>query len=377
MKKLLLLFISIILLTGCGSVDKDKLVSTFKDKVESSKSYTIDSMMEIYNAEDTFTYNIKVSYMDDDYFKVDMVNTLSNHEQVILRNNDEVYVVTPSLNKSYKFVSEWPYNSSQSYILNTLVKDIDEASEVVFAEEEDGYSLKVPVNYPNNSNLSYEVMLFDKDMDLKIVHVYDTEDIVAIKVQFNKIDYKANLKEEDFDVEKLIDENCCNTDVNNKTENKNTTNGGNKDTSEKNDTMDNKNETDIDKEDKNKTDQNKSSETSALQDIIYPLYVPANTFLKDKETVNTETGDRVILTFNGDKNFILIEETSKVNNEFEVIPVYGDPMMLSNTIGALSTNSLSWTADNVDYYLASNDLSTSEILTIADSLNGTNLIVEK
>lgn len=138
MKKILLLFISIILLTGCGKVDKDKLVDTFKDKVESSKAYTIDSKMEIYNAEDTFSYNIKVFYMDDDYFKVQMVNTLSNHEQIILRNKDEVYVVTPSLNKSYKFVSEWPYNSSQSYILNTLVKDLDDSSSVSFNEEEGG-----------------------------------------------------------------------------------------------------------------------------------------------------------------------------------------------------------------------------------------------
>ena len=43
--------------------------------------------------------------------------------------------------------------------------------------------------------------------------------------------------------------------------------------------------------------------------------------------------------------------------------------MLNSTIGALSTNSFSWTANNVDYYLASNDLSLDEILTIAHSLN--------
>ncbi len=358
MKKIFLLFISIILLTGCGKVDKDKLIETFKDKVESSKSYTIDSNMEIYNSEDTFTYNIKVYYMDDDYFKVDMVNTLSNHEQIILRNNREVYVVTPSLNKSYKFVSEWPYNSSQSYILNTLVKDIDDANEVEFAEEEDGYSLKVPVKYPNNSNLSYEKMLFDKNMDLKMVTVYDTEDIMAIKVVFAKIDYKANLKEDDFSVDKLIDENCCNTNVDsNNSDEKNSSADSNQD---------------------NKTETNSNTkETSSLQDIMYPLYVPSNTYLKEKETVNTESGERVILTFYGDKNFVLIEETSQVKEDFEIIPVYGDPLMLSNTIGALSTNSLSWTSNNVDYYLASNDLSTSEILTIADSLNGTNLVVEK
>ena len=63
----------------------------------------ITVIIPIYNAEDTFSYDVKVFYMDDDYFKVDMINTLSNHEQVILRNNNDVYVVTPSLNKSYKF----------------------------------------------------------------------------------------------------------------------------------------------------------------------------------------------------------------------------------------------------------------------------------
>ena len=51
--------------------------------------------------------------------------------------------------------------------------------------------------------------------------------------------------------------------------------------------------------------------------------------------------------------------------------------MLNNTVGALSTNSLYWSSDNVDYYLASNDLSTSEILSIADSLNVVNIVEEK
>lgn len=334
MKKLLLL-LSIVLLTGCGKIDKDKLVNTFKNDVESSKSYIVESKMEIYSAEDTFSYDVKVFYMDDDYFKVDMVNTLSNHEQIILRNNNEVYVVTPSLNKSYKFVSEWPYNSSQSYILNSLVQDIEEDEEIVFEELEDGYSLKVDVNYPNNDELEYEVLLFDKKMNLKNVVVYDTEDIVSIKVDFTKIDYKANLSKEDFSVDKMIQDNCCNGEL---------------DTTE---------------------------ETSKIEDIIYPLYVPANTYLKNREFVNTDNGERVILTFNGDKNFVLIEETSSMSEEFEIIPVYGDPLMLNDTIGALSTNSLSWSVDNVDYYLTSNDLTTSEIMQIADSLTVSNLVSEK
>lgn len=48
----------------------------------------------------------------------------NNHEQIILRNKDGVYVVTPSLNKSFKFQSEWPYNNSQVYLLQSIVDDI-------------------------------------------------------------------------------------------------------------------------------------------------------------------------------------------------------------------------------------------------------------
>ncbi len=327
MKKIFVMFISLLLLTGCGKKSQNSLVDHFIDEVESCNSYTLKGKMEIYSGEDTYSYDLDVSYMADDYYKVDMKNTITNHEQYILRNNDEVYVVTPSLNKSYKFVSEWPYNSSQSYILHTIVKDLKDYEISDFKEEENGYSLKVGVNYPNNSELSYEKLYFDKKENLNKVVVYNKDDVIAVRVDILDIDYKSKLKKEDFEISSLIDETCCQ---------------GRFDT-----------------------------ETSSLEDVIYPLYVPTNTFLKGKEMINTENGERAILTFNGDKNFVLIEETSNVSEEFEVIPVYGDPFMLGNTVGAFGNNSLSWSVNNVDYYLTSNDLTVSEILTIADSLNMT------
>ena len=82
--------------------------------------------MEIVNNEDTYKYNVEVSYKHKDYYKVEKVNTLNNHEQVILRNDDGVYVVTPSLNKSFKFQSDWPYNNSQIYLLGSIIEDLTE-----------------------------------------------------------------------------------------------------------------------------------------------------------------------------------------------------------------------------------------------------------
>ena len=111
---------------------------------------------------------------------------------------------------------------------------------------------------------------------------------------------------------------------------------------------------------------------------FYPLYIPSNTHLSSSETVSTETGDRVILTFSGDKNFVIVEEVASVSNDFEVIPVFGDPLILNDTVGALSSNSISWHADNISYYLVSSDLSTAEMVSVARSLgNSTSVMSTK
>ena len=58
----------------------------------------------------------------------------------------------------------------------------------------------------------------------------------------------------------------------------------------------------------------------------------------------------------------------------EIVPVYGEPLMLSESIGALSANSLSWDANNISYYLASTELTVQEMQTIANSLGNTTLV---
>ena len=114
-----------------------------------------------------------------------------------------------------------------------------------------------------------------------------------------------------------------------------------------------------------------SSETSSFNDILYPLYIPKDTYLTSKETINTDNGNRAILTFGGAKDFVLVEEASNTRNEFEVIPIYGEPLMMNGTIGALSGNAIYWTSNNVDYYLAGSSLTNEELLSVANSISNT------
>ena len=56
-------------------------------------------------------------------------------------------------------------------------------------------------------------------------------------------------------------------------------------------------------------------------------------------------------------------------DEFTVIPTYGEPYLLIDTVGALTDNSISWSSNGIDYYLVSDVMSQDEILEVARSVN--------
>ena len=79
-------------LFGCVVYSQDNVIKDLNKKIKNAKSYYIEGKLEIINNEDTYTYDVNVSYKKDNYYKVDLINTTNNHEQVILRNDDGVYV---------------------------------------------------------------------------------------------------------------------------------------------------------------------------------------------------------------------------------------------------------------------------------------------
>lgn len=128
-------------------------------------------------------------------------------------------------------------------------------------------------------------------------------------------------------------------------------------------------------ESENRTQNNNSEssstdkETSILEESIYPMYLPSGTYLSDEETVSKEDGDRIILTFAGESPFILVEESVNASQEMEIIPVYGEPTILMDTVGALSESSVNFISNGVEYYIASESLTMQEIIQVAESIS--------
>lgn len=329
MKKYIVLLLLVVFLAGCSNESKS-VKDNFVSKMEKKDVYLMKGTMSITSNEDTFAYNIVAARNKGDY-RVNLVNQINNHEQVILKSGEDVYVVTPSLNKSFKFQSEWPSNGSQGYLIDSLVNDIKNDAEATEEKTDDGYVITTKVNYPNNASLVKEKIYLNKDEDITKVLVIDANDNVKITVNYSSVDFKPTFKDDYFKLESLIDDNCCKEEQSSK----------------------------------------------EIDDIVYPLYLPSNTYLNSKDVVKTDEGNRVILTFTGDSPFTLVEEIAAPSDEFEIIPVFGEPMLLSQTMGALSNNSLYWTSNNIDFYISSSKLSSTQLLTIAESVSSGALTVSK
>ena len=346
MKKriLFLLITCLFVLSGCFKVGEKDILKEFSKKVNDSDSYYIEGTLDIVNNEDVYTYDVKVSYAKKDNYKVELVNTINNHEQIILRNSDGVYVVTPRINKSFKFQSDWPYNNSQVYLLNPILEDINGDEERTFEETGDGYKVTVNANYPNNAKLVKQQILFDKDGNIKKVTVIDTDGNAQITMNFNKADLNSKFNDDYFDLKTIIDvkeEDNGTTENNNGNDNSNSTNTNNTET---------------------KT-------TSSIEDVIYPMYLPVNTYLTNTEKVNKDNGERLILTFDGDNPFMLIEETLSYEKDHLIVPTYGELELMASTVAIVNENSVNWIDNNMEYYVVSDNLSKSELLDIARSIS--------
>ncbi len=324
MKKFLLMLCVCFLLVGCGSYNSKEAASDLAKKINNTKGYKLTGELEISNNDDTYKYNVEAAYAKDDNFRVSLKNQTNNHEQIILKNEDGVYVLTPSLNKSFKFQSDWPYNNSQTYLLQTLLSDIQNDNKKEFKTLKDYYVYTTKVNYPNNSDLVKQKIYLDKKLTPKKVEVMNKDNDVLIKMTFKKVTYDAKFKNKYFELENNM---------------------------------------------KTAKTESETETVSKIEGDTYPMYVPENTTLASKDTVDLAEGQRVIMTYEGDNPFMFVEQTAAPADELAIVSVYGDPFQLATSVAAVSDNMINWVSNGIEYYVVADNMSQTELMSVANSVS--------
>ena len=260
-----------------------------------------------------------------------------------------VYVLTPSLNKSFKFQSDWPYNNSQIYLLQPILSDIKNDKDRKFETTKEGYILTSKVNYSSEKDFKYQKVYIDSEKNINKVEILDSNNNIKMSLNIIDIDYKAKFDNDYFSALKYQKEIKDNSNTNNSETNKKEDKNSNQTQTDNGDTAED------------------NSTTSKIDDIVYPMYVPFDTQLSGQDVVQTSNGERVILTFSGESAFTLVQETLQDSSSTNYI--YGDPYLILDTVGAITDYSVSWISNGVEYSVMSDTMDVDELLTVAQSIS--------
>ena len=119
--KALVIFLILLNLTTLFSCKKEEDVNkSFPEIVQELKSYKLIGKLESNYPSGTKECEVVVYYKSPNLYRVELTNEGNNEPQIMIKNNDGIYVLLPTVNKMFKVDSSWPNNSSYPYILQSL-----------------------------------------------------------------------------------------------------------------------------------------------------------------------------------------------------------------------------------------------------------------
>ncbi|WP_077324386.1 LolA family protein [Virgibacillus siamensis] len=317
----------VLLLAACGEKSQEEVLDKLESKLEEMNGYKAKAEMKMNTGQEGQTYKIDVWHKKKDFYRVALKNAKDDKgSQIILKNEEGVFVLSPALNKSFKFQKEWPENGSQPYLFQSLVNDVAKDKDATFKAGEKYYIFQTETNYQSNNNLPYQKIYFDKKTYTPVmVKVLDKDKNPLVEVAFSEFNTSPEFKKGDFEMEKNMSAGASDSAVSG------------------------------------------DGKTDAFS-VVIPFYMAGSELTKQKE-IELENGKRVIMTFSGDKNFTLVEEKN------DVVPtttspqfVNGEIVNLGHSVGALSGNAIEWTNNGVNFYLASDELTEAELIKVAKSV---------
>lgn len=81
-----------LLLFGCGKYGEKDVIKDLTKEMDNMKGYHVTGTLTIVNNEDSYKYYVDASFKKENFYRVSLKNVTNNHEQIILKNNDGVYV---------------------------------------------------------------------------------------------------------------------------------------------------------------------------------------------------------------------------------------------------------------------------------------------
>lgn len=381
-------------LSGCGKKDAGSVVKDLDQTLSKLDSYKGSGKMVLMSGQQPQEYQVEVWYQNPHFYRIALTNEQQSVNQIVLRNNDGVYVLNPTLKKSFRFQSEWPQNQGQYYLYQSLVDSILSDKDRKFTADGGNLVFDVTANYAHTSLSRQKIWLDKKSYKPKHVEVRDTNDNTLVTVDFTAFEFGEKFAAGAFDTNQNLagtteqaDPTLANLesligDVNGTGVVDDLSETGKTPTGAADPAAADDKQTDTaDKAAANDTADKASGADTGLLDegakalesgfpVIQPVFLPEGVVQQDINDIMLGEDQAVMIRYKGNYSFSLVESAPKAQ---EVMLLPGSTVDLGFTIGTLTGNdkrTLTWTYGGKLFRIASADLPTSQMVLIAQGLQG-------
>ncbi|MEK3725838.1 outer membrane lipoprotein carrier protein LolA [Paenibacillus sp. FSL H8-0034] len=191
-----------LVLAGCGKKDAGAVVKDLDGVINKLDSYQGVGRMVLNTGQEPQEYQVEVWYQNPHYYRISLKNDKKDITQIVLRNDDGVFVLTPHLNKSFRFQSDWPENQGQVYLYQSLVQSIIMDKDRQFITDPNAYVFDVMANYQNGSLARQKIWLDKKNYSPKHVEVSDANANVMVIVDFSQFEFGKKFEKDSFDMQR-------------------------------------------------------------------------------------------------------------------------------------------------------------------------------
>lgn len=376
------------LLAACGKKDAAAVVKDLNEVVGEMESYQGAGVMTLHTGDTPQQYKVEVWHQKPSYYRIALTNAKKDVTQIVLRNDEGVFVLTPSQNKSFRFQSNWPDNQGQVYLYETLIRSITGDTTRQFADEKESYVFDVAANYNTHALVRQKIWLNKSDYAPKQVEVSDSNANVVVDVKFDSFKFGAAFEKDAFDMQRNMtaatkEGGQTGTDSG-VTPAEQTGEGGkepaNPQTAPEPDGAVTDGQTGVGGDTEQQgtegaaTGQEGEEPTLAEPEgadsfgVIQPTYAPEGVQLKDDQILE-EAGDySVMLRYEGTYNYTIFEARPQ-DRAVSLAP--SSVVDLGFTLGMISGDALktlTWMTDGIEYRITSADLPQNEMVRIATSM---------
>ena len=310
------------LVSGCGASSKKSVMADLSTETQNleAQNYTSTAVMTVQMDNSSQSYYIETSYEGPNTYKIALGDGNKNINQIIVSNPNGMFIVSPSLQKVFRFNGNWAQNQGHIYLYDQILKQIIDNKNVKYSQSGESMSFVMPVTSSNDVVKTEQVELNAKTLDPQKVILYDSQKKAVVTIDFTSFKTGVKFQSAEFDPHKLAEAGSS------------------------------------------------SSKTAAASTSDIGYIEPNVTYGGKLTVLQPQDTSATMLRYSGSQGFTLEEFRPNPGVDglanAQLVDMYGVPAMY---VGGSKASQMVWLNNGVEFALTSNDLTLDQMEAVAMS----------